>query len=176
MKRSRLSYDEWKCIIAKRSRGKQVSSELINGYIGLIEIQKVSEAQIWNFNGEKITVCDEGIQWLSILPRNDYYCITAMMDEKGNILLWYIDTIADQGIDVDGIPYFDDLYLDLVIYPDGTIVVDDMDELEDALQKMDITHEQYELAIDTCSKLQKGMLNNMEAFILYTQKCYELVV
>ena len=38
--------------------------------------------------------------------------------------------IAKQGIDYDGVPYFDDLYLDLVVYPDGTIVVDDMDELE----------------------------------------------
>ena len=38
-----------------------------------------------------------------------------------------------QGIDADGIPYFDDLYLDLVVYPGGTIIVDDMDELEEAL-------------------------------------------
>lgn len=58
-----------------------------------------------------------------------------MMDEEEKILLWYIDMIAGQGIDADGVPFFDDLYLNLVVYPDGTIVVDDMDELEDALSK-----------------------------------------
>ena len=38
MKRSRLSYDEWKCIISKDIFGRTVNSELINGYIGLIDI------------------------------------------------------------------------------------------------------------------------------------------
>lgn len=175
MKRSRLSYDEWKCIISKDIFGKRVNSELLNGYIGLIDIKEVSEAQIWKFNGEDIVVCDKGRKWLSILPQDDWYCITAMMDEEGNILLWYIDMIANQGIDADGVPYFDDLYLDLVVYPDGTIVVDDMDELEDALSKRDITQEQYNLAIETNSRLRRGMLNNISSFTEYTRKCYEIV-
>ena len=46
--------------------------------------------------------------------------------------------IASQGIYVDVVPYFDDLYLDLVVYPDGTIIVDDMDELGEVLSKKDI--------------------------------------
>ena len=175
MKRSRLSYDEWKCIISKDIFEKRVNSELLDGYIGLIEIKEVSEAQIWEFNGEDIVVCDKGRKWLSILPQDDWYCITAMMGEEGNILLWYIDMIAKQGIDADGIPYFDDLYLDLVVYPDGTIVVDDMDELEDALLKKDITQEQYNLAIETSNRLQRGMLNNISSFTEYTKKCYAIV-
>lgn len=115
MKRSRLSYDEWKCILSKELCGSRVVSELITGYIGLIEVREVSEVQIWKFRGEDIVVCDKGIKWLSILPEDDWYCITAMMNEKEEILLWYIDMIAAQGIDTDGIPYFDDLYLDLVV-------------------------------------------------------------
>ena len=106
-------------------------------------------APAWKFNAEDIVVCDKGRKWLSILPQNDWYCITAMMDEDEKVLLWYIDMIASQGIDVDGVPYFDDLYLDLVVYPDGTIIVDDMDELEEALSKKDITQEQFNLAIET---------------------------
>ena len=175
MKRSRLSYDEWKCITSKDIFGKSVNSKLLNGYIGLIEIKKVSEAQIWKFNGEDIVVCDKGRKWLSILPQDDWYCITAMMNEDGNILLWYIDMIANQGIDDDGVPYFDDLYLDLVVYPDGTIVVDDMDELEDALSQQDITQEQYDLAIETSKRLQRGILSDISSFMEYTRKCYETI-
>lgn len=91
MKKSRLSYDEWKCIISKDIFGKTVNSELLNGYIGFIDIKGVSEIQTWKFNGEDIVVCDKGRKWLSILPQNDWYCITAMMDEDEKVLLWYID-------------------------------------------------------------------------------------
>ena len=175
MKRSRLSYDEWKCIISKDIFGKTVNSELLNGYIGLIDIKEVSKIQTWEYNGEDIVVCDKGRKWLSILPQNDWYCITAMMDENEKILLWYIDMIAKQGIDVDGVPYFDDLYLDLVVYPDGTIIVDDMDELEEALSKKDITQEQFNLAVETSHRLQRGRLSNISSFMEYTKMCYEII-
>ena len=175
MKRSRLSYDEWKCIISKDIFGKTVNSELLNGYIGFMDIKGVSEIQTWKFNGEDIVVCDKGRKWLSILPRNDWYCITAMMDEDEKVLLWYIDMIASQGIDVDGVPYFDDLYLDLVVYPDGTIIVDDMDELEEALSKKDITQAQFNLAIETSHRLQQGLLSDISSFTEYTGRCYEMI-
>lgn len=175
MKRSRLSYDEWKCITSKKLTGKHVDTDFYKGYIGLIEIEEVSEKQIWKFNGEDMVVCDKGLQWLSILPQNDFYCITAMMNEKNDVLVWYIDMIAAQGVDADAIPYIDDLYLDLVVYPDGTIMVDDMDELEDALAKTDITQEQFDLAISTSDKLKKGLLSNIDTFNDYTKKCYEMV-
>lgn len=175
MKRSNLSYAEWTCIRSKSQNIKRISSDFFTGHLSLIEIKEVTVPQIWNFRGEDIVVCDKGIKWLSILPRDDYYCITAMMDENDEILLWYIDMIAAQGIGEDGIPYFDDLYLDLVVYPDGTIVVDDMDELEDALETGDITEAQFQLALDTGAALQKGMLSDISAFKEYTKKCCEAV-
>ena len=76
----------------------------------------------------------------------------------------------------DGVPYFDDLYLDLVIYPDGTILTNDMDELEKALAKKDITREQYDLAIETKHKLQGGILTNINVLTEYTEKCYNMVI
>lgn len=38
MKRCRLSYDEWKCIVSKNITGKRVQEDFFQGYIGLIEI------------------------------------------------------------------------------------------------------------------------------------------
>lgn len=98
-----------------------------------------------------------------------------MMDENEKVLLWYIDMIANQGVNTDGVPYFDDLYLDLVVYPDGTIIVDDMDELAEALSKKDITQEQFHLAVETSHRLQQGMLSNISSFIEYTKRCYEMI-
>ena len=154
MKRSRLSYDEWKCIKSKKQSGKEVNTDSFEGYVGLIEIEDVSEKQIWRFNEQDIT---------------------AMMNEKNEILLWYIDMIAGQGTDEDGVLFFDDLYLDLVVYPDGTIIVDDMDELEEALVMGDITQKQFELAISTSEKLKCGLLSDIKKFEEYTLKCFEWV-
>lgn len=174
MKRCRLSYDEWKCIIAKDILGKRVHMDFFEGYVGLIHIREVDKVQTWKYNGEDIVVCDGGRKWLSILPEKDFYCITAMMDEKGEILLWYIDMIEGQGTDSDGIPYFYDLYLDLVVYPDGTIVVDDMGELEEALSRKEITQEQFDLAINTCNRLKDGVLCDIPHFVEFTRACYQI--
>lgn len=46
MKKSRLSYDEWKCIVSKEMFCKKADAEFIKGYIGLMEIKEVSEKQI----------------------------------------------------------------------------------------------------------------------------------
>ena len=175
MKRSKLSYDEWKCIVSKELRGKRINSEILIGYVGLIDIKEVEQPQIWKFNGEDIVVCANGMKWLSILPQNDWYCITAMMNEKAEIMLWYIDMIAGQGVDGDNIPFFDDLYLDLIVYPDGTIIVDDMDELEAALVKDRITQEQFSLAIETSNRLKEAVLSDISSFTEYTKKCYEML-
>ena len=62
MKRSKLSYDEWKCIETKKLKGKQVNTDFFKGYVGILEIEKVTEKQIWRFNGEDIIVCDNGLK------------------------------------------------------------------------------------------------------------------
>lgn len=55
------------------------------------------------------------------------------------------------------------------------MIVDDMDELEEALSKKDITQEQFNLAIKTSNRLQQGMLSNISSFIEYTRKCHEMI-
>jgi predicted RNA-binding protein associated with RNAse of E/G family len=176
MKRSRLSYDEWNCILSKTQIIKYINNNGFKGYITQIDILDVSIPQIWKFNGEDIVVCQKGYKWLSILPSDDYYCITAMLNEENKFLLWYIDMIAGQGIDEDSIPYFDDLYLDLVVYPDGNIFEDDSDELEEAFKRGDITLEQFELANNTCIKLKEGLLSDINTFSMFTFECMNMLL
>ena len=84
--------------------------------------------------------------------------------------------IGEQGTYPDGIPYFFDLYLDLVVYSDGRIAVDDMDELEEALSQKKITQEQFDLAVSTCDELKDRLLRDITRFKDYTQQCYRLIV
>lgn len=109
------------------------------------------------------------------MPKNDNYCITVMMNDKHEIQVCYIDMIDEQGYDIDNVPYFYDLYLDLVVYPDGTIIEDDMDELESALKMGDISQEQFDLALGTSEKLKNGLLKDKVEFKLYIERLYDLV-
>jgi len=83
------------------------------------------------------------------------------------------DMIDTQGYDSDDVPYFYDLYLDLVVYPNGDIIVDDMDELEAAYEKHHISKEQYECALQTADRLKKGLLSDIESFKNYIQVLLE---
>ena len=169
MKKCRLTYDEWKCIKEKQQTIQFLSTNKFCGYIGVLEIKDVSEPQVWNFNGKEQIVCDKGIKWISILPKDKYYCITAMLDQNEEIIVWYIDMIASQGVE-DGIPYFYDLYLDLVVYPDGMVITDDMDELEDALKKGDISEQLFRRAINTKEELENTLLSDINSFERYTKE------
>lgn len=174
MKRVRITYDEWKCMLSKRQTIRFLDNEVFQGHVSLLHILHVSKPQIWTFHKETV-VCQDGFKWLTLLPKDGYFCITAMMNESGKILLWYIDMIASQGVGGDSVPYFDDLYLDLIVYPDGTIVEDDRDELEEAWRQGDITSEQLALANRTCSKLKEGLLSDIKAFEEFTYQCLSSV-
>ena len=83
--------------------------------------------------------------------------------------------IDTQGYDDDGVPYFYDLYLDLIVYPDGNIVTDDMDELQGALKIGEITEEQYNRAITTSQKLQDELLSDIGKFQYFIKEMLTLL-
>ena len=62
---------------------------------------------------------------------------------------YYIDVAKEYKIDDRGLPYFDDLYLDVVLLSSGKVYVLDEEELEDAYKSGDVTKEEYELAWHT---------------------------
>lgn len=176
MKRKKLSYDTWTCILEKSFRYELFYHTMIYGYISLINMKDVTAPQVWQVNDKDIIVCDNGYKWLCIMPSKENYCITTMINEGDEIILWYIDMIASKGLGEDGVPYFDDLYLDLVVCPDGYIFEDDLDELEEALHLGNITPEQFDLAHNTCNNLKEGLLTDIEALKSYTHQCLRLIL
>ena len=164
MYKCRLTYDEWKSMLKKHREGALEDSDDFKGYVGLLTIDEVSEKQEWTYKDERFTVCDNGYKWLTIMPKDDYYCITVMMDADYKICVSYIDMIDDQGIDEDGVPFMIDCYLDLIVYPDGNVVVDDRDELDEALRIGDITKQQYDRALRTADGLINGLFKDYSAY------------
>ncbi|SHO43087.1 DUF402 domain-containing protein [Anaerocolumna xylanovorans] len=173
MKRRRFTYDEWAGLLKQNFCQQRIDNMHFKGMARLITMEEVKEPVIWNFHNDEILICDNGMKWLAMMPDKEYYVISALLNSKNEITLWYIDMIAESGIDEDGIVYYYDLYLDLVVYPDGKVYTDDMDELEEALKNKDISREQYNLAIDTSNNLRAGLLADRKKLQNISMSCLQ---
>lgn len=176
IKKDRFTCDNWTVITDKTYAQKEIQNKIFQGYVSLLDIKEVLEPQTWDFNGKKITVCDKGMKWVRILPMNADYTIMAIFNKVNKIQVCYIDIINGYGIDLDGIVYVNDMFLDLIVYPDGYIKVDDMDELVQALNEEVITEEMYNKALETCEILKDNIQNNRNGFNDYCINILNLMV
>ncbi|MGW8918535.1 DUF402 domain-containing protein [Paenibacillus lautus] len=61
-------------------------------------------------------------------PSESNYCVTTMLNEKKEIIQWYFDISKNIGISDQGVPFWDDLYLDVIVFPNGNLYIKDEDE------------------------------------------------
>ncbi|MCB0116449.1 MAG: DUF402 domain-containing protein [Caldilineaceae bacterium] len=160
MKRLFADRPNWKRILAKRFYCAYLSSPFFTGNVSLLCMDQVSE-QLWAKHGTPaVCIVDTGYSWLQHFPDNEHFSVTTMFDAEGQILQWYIDICLRNGVTQEGIPYLDDLYLDIVVFPNGEMLLLDSEELEHALTGCEITHEESELAhwvsTDLIGRLNRG--------------------
>lgn len=72
----------------------------------------------------------------------------------------------------EGIPYWDDLYIDVVALPDGVLHVLDEDELAEAYFKSEISKEAYDYAIEEAQRLIQSIKSGTNQQMISTQKYY----
>ena len=115
---------------------------------------------------DRILYADEDIiitSWNSFRPRPDLasglsayyrklgYKISRFYGEDGTFTRWYCDIISESKTE-NGL-IFSDLLIDVVIFPDGTVRVVDLDEAADALEQGLITAELLTSALRSTDKL-----------------------
>ncbi|MED1091363.1 DUF402 domain-containing protein [Bacillus paramycoides] len=142
MKRKYGDGSTWKRLIEKTYTVKQAEE----GMLGILDIKKVREPSYKEYKGKELCIAGDEYTWMQYFINGKNFAITAMLDDQKKLVQYYIDVTKEYKIDERGLPYFDDLYLDVVLLPNGEIYVLDEDELEDAYSMGDITKEEYELA------------------------------
>lgn len=161
-----------KDILEKEYKNVRVDNEKFNGNISLLTIKKVRNE--WYVDEENRCILANNYKWLEIYPDNKNYCITAIYDDKGKIKEWYFDIASDIG-ETNGIPYEDDLYLDVVLIPDGRINILDEDELKSALDRKEISKEKYDMANKTADKIIEFYGKNLEDLKKFTDKYLKIL-
>lgn len=126
---------------------------------------------------ENINLCmaDDNYKWLEFYDYTKKYRLTAMYNDENEIIEWYFDIARKIGNE-NGIPYEDDLYLDIVVTPNGKIILLDEDELKDALDRMEITKLEYESAHEEAKKLIEKLKGKKAELEIFTNKYLQIML
>ncbi len=114
-------------------------------------------------------ILDNNYKWLEFYDYNSKIKLTAIYDENCKIIEWYFD-IAREINKENGVPYEDDLYLDVVVTPTGDIVLLDENELKDALDRLEITEAEYKNAYEEANKLISRLKDRVKELQKFTDK------
>lgn len=137
-----------------------IQEERFQGSVALLEIKQV-EKDWYVEEYKRRCILADGYYWLQFYLKNKNYCITAMYNDKKKIVEWYIDIARKIG-EENGIPYQDDLYLDVVILPTGQTILLDEEELQEAYEKLEVTQKEYEMAYEITNKIIKQAKEKLE--------------
>lgn len=158
MKRRWADRAGWARVLDRDFRVVRIETPEFTGHVTRLLLSQVSEPLYKCVGGRAYCLADSGYAWLQHFPAGENYTLTTMVDQGGSVVQWYFDIVAEQGIDERGIPWFDDLYLDIVVLPTEEAALLDADELEAALQVGSISAKQYELAW----RVARWLLNDIE--------------
>ncbi len=161
-------------ILEKEFKNFRVDNDEFQGNISLLTIKKVREE--WRVDEEQRCILAKNYNWLEIYPDGEHFCISAVLDEKDNIVEWYIDIARMLG-EEEGVPYEDDLYLDVVIVPDGRIHLLDEDELEDAYNRKEVSKKEFDMAYETANRIMEKARKkeNIKKLTEFTHKYLEIL-
>jgi predicted RNA-binding protein associated with RNAse of E/G family len=166
-------------MLATTRRYKQVyiEEQHFNGFMPMLYLDKVRQPLNVKYGTEEICIVNDGFMWLQQFPMEANHALTTVIDTDGKIVQWYFDIVNHFGVSEEGIPYFEDLFLDVVVLPNGHIHMLDEDELQEALQSGVITENMFQMAHQEANKLvisieaaQNYLINHSDRYIDYMKQ------
>jgi len=168
VKRKVFDLSRW----ARAESGEQAVSRM-PGYV-VVEYRAgrvLRPLDLWSC-GEQVRLLDTGYRWLRLHPHRPDgagegvmgHALTIQLSAEGVPLQLYIDIHGGEGVTESGLPWHDDLYLDVLARVDPlTWVVQaveyiDQDELQAALEAGLVTPEQFAASYDEADRVKAQLL------------------
>lgn len=109
---------------------------------------------------------NNGYYIVEVIPKKENYIMRVYFNEKKERIEYYFDITLENGLDKESnIPYYDDLYLDITVNIEGKLKVLDEDELIEALDKKEISKEEFDLANKTKELLLDSIKNESNKYM-----------
>lgn len=159
-----MKRNEFRRIIKSSLKMKNIETDCFKGIAGLLDIIK-TDGEWWVTSSlGKVMIASPNYQWLQIAPDHAKWWLTVMFDEQGKLIQYYFDIIKSRYISESGEPRFVDMYLDIVMMPDGRYEVLDRGELELAYRNGWVSEFDYRRALASLYELV-GTIHNKEPFL-----------
>ncbi len=172
MKRKELGRYNWPRVLEREDHHCCWQQNGQAGEAALIRIKKVSTPGIGQFHGEPVVIADNGYHWLQIAMADAHWWLTAMVDPAGEITQYYFDITLENRLLGSRDSWFTDIYLDVVLMPDGRMDLLDAEELDEALSSGDITGEQHCLAHIWAKELMKALPARLPELKAFCEEMY----
>lgn len=118
-----------------------------------LSVKKILDIKEPFFLHSGLCLLDKEYYVVEVIPKSENYIMRVFFNENKKRLLYYFDITLGNGLDEEtNIPYYNDLYLDVVVKNDEIEILDE-DELEEALTEKKITKYEYDLAYETKNNL-----------------------
>lgn len=167
-----IKRDNWSRVLSRSFRYAEKTYGDFRCAAGLLTINEVTSSLKKVMFGKELVLADKGYHWLQIAPEGESWWLTVMIDSNSNIVQYYYDITNRNILDGENSRFYD-LYLDVVVLPDGNATILDEDELNTALKDGIITKAQYEAATATAEQLLAEVplnLDELEEFVMTVYK------
>ncbi len=139
-------------------QGTQRVVTLPEGWLVDVTFTHVPQPHMVTVHGVTVPTLAVGSRWLTLVPTQGHAALLVILNGETPVFA-YADVCAATGLGEDGIPWLDDLYLDVratlnADWTPGVPEIIDADELDAALQSGEITPEQHALAWATARDVE----------------------
>ncbi|MBP1994449.1 DUF402 domain-containing protein [Paenibacillus eucommiae] len=167
---------DWKRVAKRAYAQAYLENDDFTGYITLIRMDQVTEPLFAQYGDKNLCIVDTGYMWLQHFPVGKLHSVTTMFDAAGHIVQWYIDICQGNEIDERSVPWFNDLYLDLIVLPTGEVFEKDAAELDEALSKGVISEFAYIQAWEETHRLMELIKAGKFDLLKLTESHLEVLV
>lgn len=163
---------EWGRIVEKKFTVVPKKTIGFSGTVTLFEMVKVKAPlyKQYEHEQEKLCIAADGYKWLQQFPELANYMVTSMYDDQDRLVQWVVSICKSHGISPNNVPWYDDLYLNLVILPTGQLYVTHQDRLEDAVRRGELAQEDFDLAWTTANLVKDEFRKGSFDLLLMSDK------
>lgn len=164
LKRKTMRREEWSGIEKRRYAVLPFEQDEVRGRMGLLYMDEVRVPFSVSIGGMRRTIVHTGYSWLQIAPENRNFWMTVMFDDAGQPIECYVDITLENHLPENADAWFIDLFLDIVLEPNGRAAVLDADELDAALAQNEITATDHAMARAETERLLKTLTPQAASF------------
>ncbi len=163
---------DWTRITRRRYISRECTINGSRARESLIFLDEITAPLTVDSVGKQVKIVEKDYSWLQIAEEGAHWWLTSMFDEHGTLLQLYFDITAGNLFDNTDNPRFRDMYLDVIMNPDGDITILDADELSDALARGCITPDEYSQTRQACDELYRLLSSHTAEVLAYCKQAH----